>query len=165
MKGTASATTLGELADAVKQNLHQKGVIQKIQGTLRAHIFTALQEHKSSSRNVDASEQTLVDAPTIPSETLIINEMIAEYLHFHGHETTAAVFASESLSSGKPGGLIHDRGLSWQLRRDIIKKKLGVCEQQNSRNDSNASSPPPPLLYDIVEIAKESDRLNCYDQS
>ena len=66
---------------AVRENLHRSGKLDKIKAELRAEIMTVLEPTCNPNTK-----------PKIPSETLVINELIREFLAWHGYHYTTSVF-------------------------------------------------------------------------
>jgi lisH domain-containing protein FOPNL len=67
----------------MEQNLEERGVLNKLEGILRAEMFQAL-------------GQGYDKLPAPSKETRLINELIREYLQFNGYEHTLGVFFCEA---------------------------------------------------------------------
>jgi lisH domain-containing protein FOPNL len=70
----------------VKEALQETGAYTKMQAQLRAIIYAHL--------NATKAENLPVVTP--PHETLVLNEMIREYLEFHGYTHALRTFELES---------------------------------------------------------------------
>lgn len=123
---------------AIKESLQKDGTLGRFKGEIRAAVINVLNKNSETG-----------DAPEIPPETKLINELIREYLAWNGYLYTEQVmaagmkrffnllnqvkqnnFSSESYQTG-------DR-----LARDVLTTKLGVLD--------DAKTAKIPLLYYIV---------------
>lgn len=111
--------SVGELKEAVKDALQRKGLLPQLQANVRSQIFSVLLAAEDEPR------------PEPCDETLVINELIREYLVFNGLRDTLSVFIPES---GQPAVRPFDR--------DFLAKKLRVQETPQSQQ--------VPLLYHLV---------------
>ena len=68
---------------AVRENLRRSGKLDKIKAELRAEIIKVLEPTCNPNSK-----------PEIPSETLVINELIREFLTWHGYHYTTSVFVT-----------------------------------------------------------------------
>eukprot|EP00879_Flechtneria_rotunda_P013372 GHRR01013962.1.p1 GENE.GHRR01013962.1~~GHRR01013962.1.p1 ORF type:complete len:150 (+),score=47.45 GHRR01013962.1:1036-1485(+) len=102
--------TVGELKDAVKQTLEQKGLLPPLQAHLRSQIYQVVLQAEDEQR------------PEPSNENLIINELIREYLIFNGYRDTLSVFIPET---GQP----HTRPFG----RDFLVKQLNAMETHNTK--------------------------------
>ncbi|XP_039223844.1 centrosomal protein 20 isoform X2 [Crotalus tigris] len=109
--------TVAELKAALKEALARRGALGQVRARVRAEVFAALD---------DPGEPR----PAAPRETLLLNELIREYLQFHRHNASASVFLAES---GQP---------EIPLDREFLAKELHVVEDPSSRS--------VPLLYGIL---------------
>lgn len=80
-----SEPTEADLFNSIKESLEKRGVTNKINGELRAAILNILNSNESSSQ-----------APAIPQETRLINELIREYLVWNGF-----IYSEQVLCAGK----------------------------------------------------------------
>ena len=146
--------TFQELTDAFKESLQRKGVLDKIRATLRAEMYHALEQNSSvlmmaatssspSSSN-NAAHHGLKSSLPPPLEHFMINEMVHEYLCFHGYTHTASVLESES-----------EMGSENNLGRDFIQREIGFTSVR-SPDASNISD--VPLLYELVETMRKSNK-------
>ncbi|KAI9342646.1 hypothetical protein BDR26DRAFT_859308 [Obelidium mucronatum] len=76
------AATFDDLKQALAQNLESRGVLGTIKAKLRAEIFKSLHED--------------VEMPAHAFETNVLNELILEYLDFHGFKNTISVLNAEA---------------------------------------------------------------------
>ncbi|XP_013925286.1 PREDICTED: lisH domain-containing protein FOPNL [Thamnophis sirtalis] len=109
--------TVAELKAALKEALGRSGALGQVRARVRAEVFAALD---------DPGEPR----PAAPRETLLLNELIREYLQFQRFHCSASVFLAES---GQP---------EIPLDRDFLAKELHVVEDTSSRS--------VPLLYGIL---------------
>ena len=77
-----------QLKDVLKQNLQERGVLNKIKSHLRAEIF--------KSFNEDDDETVRERKPHVTGEQLLINELIREYLLWSGYHHSLSVFLQET---------------------------------------------------------------------
>ncbi|XP_026539113.1 lisH domain-containing protein FOPNL-like [Notechis scutatus] len=109
--------TVAELKAALKEALARSGALGQVRARVRAEVFATLD---------DPGEPR----PAASRETLLLNELIREYLQFHRYNSSASVFLAES---GQP---------EIPLDRDFLAKELHVVEDPSSRS--------VPLLYGIL---------------
>ncbi|ORY49819.1 hypothetical protein BCR33DRAFT_713425 [Rhizoclosmatium globosum] len=76
------AATFDDLKQALAQNLESRGILGSVKAKLRAEIFKSLNED--------------LDMPAHAFETDVMNELIVEYLEFHGFKNTCSVFNAEA---------------------------------------------------------------------
>jgi len=122
-----TTTTLQTLNSAVTDTLEYSGVLPSMRSQLREKIFNLLQEDDVSPPGDE------------PSENVLINELILQYLNWNGHHTTASIFATET--NHKPNSLPHT----------FLESELGVTQKEDA---------DVPLLYGVVETMRslKSDR-------
>ncbi|KAM6423954.1 centrosomal protein 20 [Liasis olivaceus] len=109
--------TVAELKAALKDALARSGALGQVRARVRAEVFAALD---------DPGEPR----PAAPRETLLLNELIREYLEFHRYSSSASVFVAESGQPDVP------------LGRAFLASELNVTEDPGSRS--------APLLYGIL---------------
>ncbi len=85
-----------EMQRALRDVLETNGTIAPVKAQLRAAVFDALTA--SQQRGSSTGNSPLHAVPHSP-ETLLLNELILEYLEFQGYQHTAAVFSKESRAS------------------------------------------------------------------
>ncbi|GFR50027.1 hypothetical protein Agub_g12177 [Astrephomene gubernaculifera] len=117
--------TAEDLKDALRENLERNGKLRKIKAQLRADVYSALNT---------SSEADQKAAPQLSSESLLINELIREYLVYNQYRGTLSVFLPES---GQPEVR--------PFERSFLASHLNVPEGPNSVQ--------LPLLYSLVEMA------------
>lgn len=71
-----------ELNSALRNTLQQTGALSRLQSLLRAEIYKALDTTENDAK------------PTPSDETMLLNELIMEYLEWHGFGFTKGVFVS-----------------------------------------------------------------------
>ncbi|PSN42645.1 LisH domain-containing protein FOPNL [Blattella germanica] len=113
-----------DLFDAVRENLHKSGKLNKIRAELRLEIMKVLEP--AAIKNTK---------PEISSECAVINELIREYLSWHGYHYTNAVMATEIGMPAEP------------LDRPSLTRTIGVVETERTSK--------LPLLYSVVSTFKE----------
>lgn len=111
-----------QLRDALKDALKSRGVVDSIKSTLRAEVYNVLEDHEAQSA-----------CPKPAPETMLLNNLIEEYLLYNGYLNTLSVFRPES---GQPDAS------AARLGRAVMAHELGVP-------DTEASS-RVPLLYSAV---------------
>ncbi|XP_063171069.1 centrosomal protein 20 [Candoia aspera] len=109
--------TVAELKAALKDALARSGALGQVRARVRAEVFAVLD---------DPGEPR----PAVPRETLLLNELIREYLQFHRYSSSASVFLAES---GQP---------EIPLGREFLANELNIVEEPSSRS--------VPLLYGIL---------------
>eukprot|EP01029_Cantina_marsupialis_P029855 TRINITY_DN782427_c0_g1_i1.p1 TRINITY_DN782427_c0_g1~~TRINITY_DN782427_c0_g1_i1.p1 ORF type:complete len:114 (-),score=27.05 TRINITY_DN782427_c0_g1_i1:283-624(-) len=112
------AATLNDLKEAVKDGLEKGGSLGKVQAHLRAEVFKLLSEESKR--------------PTPHKDSLIVNELIREYLKYNGYSHTLSVFDPESGYNAEEA-----------IPLSIVKDGL------------NVKSEDVPALYSIVEAVKK----------
>ena len=120
---------MNDLTSVIKENLENGGVLKDLRGRLRAEIFRALE---------DAS----LERPKLPSENLLINELIREYLAFNNYHNTLSVLMQESRQPHQP------------LDRNFLCSELHL---------KSLNSPDLPLLYGVVSHFTDQHSNNCND--
>eukprot|EP00756_Hemistasia_phaeocysticola_P002156 Hpha_TRINITY_DN11483_c0_g1::TRINITY_DN11483_c0_g1_i2::g.137358::m.137358/K16535/FOPNL, FOR20; lisH domain-containing protein FOPNL len=117
----ADVEASSEGTDAVKENLRRvleaQGVLGPVKATLRAAIFRALEGQAPSAK------------PDAAHETMLINELIREYLEFNGYRNTAATLCLEAGSPQQP------------FERGVLARQVGA---------EYATGSGVPLLYSLV---------------
>ncbi|KAL1488815.1 hypothetical protein ABEB36_014611 [Hypothenemus hampei] len=108
-----------DLLQAIKESLQKDGTLGRLKGEIRAAIINVLNKQPNSE-----------EAPKIPDETRLINELIREYLSWNGYLYTEQILGVESNQTGE------------RLTRDVLTTKLGVMDDTKTAKI--------PLLYYIV---------------
>ena len=124
-----SSPAMNDLTAAIKETLENGGVMNDLRGKVRAEIFRAL-------------EDTTLERPKLPSDNLLINELIREYLTFNNYQNTLSVLMQES------------RQPHQKLDRNFLCSELHV---------KSTSSPDTPLLYGLVSHFTDQHSNNCND--
>ena len=142
-----------ELTEALKETLSRRGTLRQVRSTLRAEAFVALQQAGESNAAEDIERSGCsggtegVKLPLHP-ENAVINELIREYLEFHGYHGTASVLEVEA-GMGRGG----DDDQENELCREMMKIELGVMSE-NTNGEKAGKNKKVPLLYGIVEALK-----------
>jgi lisH domain-containing protein FOPNL len=118
-------TSVEDFKSAVKESLEQSGALPKIQAQIRAQIISSMETSCSGRPPVQAY-----------SDTHMINELIREYLEFHGYRSSASVFVPES-------GLCKEN----RLEREWLAEHMNV---QLGPNSSKL-----PLLYALAAKSRK----------
>ncbi|XP_067945225.1 centrosomal protein 20-like [Watersipora subatra] len=108
---------LEDLKSVIVESLERRGVLSSIQGKMRAEVFNALDDKS-------------VVKPKASNDTILINQLIQEYLNYNNYKYAAMTLAAESGESGLA------------LSREFIESELGVTTTQKTRE--------LPLLYSLV---------------
>ena len=158
-RSTASrdeGATFDELTAALKETLDRRGALRQIRASLRAEAFEAL---RNAAEQVEEEDQESDDAsgsayrrPPLRPENAVINELIRDYLEFHGYLGAASVLEVEAgIVSNGDGGGNDDRELS----REMIKLELGLIENVDGKKSKQGKTKKKiPLLYGIIEALK-----------
>lgn len=158
-RSTASrdeGATFDELTAALKETLHRRGALRQIRASLQAEAFAALRD---AAEQVEEEDQESNDAsgsayrrPPLRPENAVINELIRDYLEFHGYLGAASVLEVEAGIVGNgDGGGNDDRELS----REMIKLELGLIENVDGMKSKKGKTKKKiPLLYGIIEALK-----------
>ena len=148
--------TFDELTAALKETLDRRGALRQIRASLRAEAFAAL---RNAAEQVEEEDQESDDAsgsayrrPPLRPENAVINELIRDYLEFHGYLGAASVLEEEAgIVSNGDGGGNDDRELS----REMIKLELGLIENVDGMKSKKGKTKKKiPLLYGIIEALK-----------
>jgi len=118
--------TLEELRDALTETLERRGTLPKLRGEVRAEVFKALDDRDGLPK------------PELPPETLMLNELVREYLAFQNYRSTLSVFVPES---GQPSLPAFDRA--------FLSRELGVAD-----DDSREL----PLLYSVLARGRQEQQ-------
>ena len=118
--------TVDDFKNAVRDRLAQNGTLKKMQASIRAEIIETL------------AETTTRQEPPKPKDTYVIDELIREYLEFHGYRSSLSVFVPES-------GLQQSGSLGREFLAGRIGIKLGPQSEQL------------PLLYSAIGALSKSN--------
>jgi len=124
------ATSSAELVDALRENLSQRGVLDRMRASVYAEVVSAL--------NADDAGTA---PPRPPPEALLINDLIREYLQYTGFYQALAVFNLESDAGRTP-----PQPTGSLLPRSVLAGELGVFTD-------TAATLEVPLLYQLVSSA------------
>lgn len=119
---------MNDLSTVIKETLENGGVLNDLRGRIRAEIFRAL-------------EDPSLERPKLPSENLLINELIREYLTFNNYHHTLSVLMQESRQPHQP------------LDRDFLCSELHM---------KTPSQPDVPLLYGMVSHFTDQHTRNTH---
>jgi hypothetical protein len=154
--------TFQDLSDAYRASLQRRGILDKVRAELRAEMFHMLQgdpnlasivaarPSSGSSSNNAIQECCRNPSPLLPLEYFMINEMVHEFLCFHGLRHTASVLEAEAKIRKEDC-----------LGREFIEKELNIC----TRNRFIYLEEPLPLLYDLTrnQAITKKDFSNEYE--
>ncbi|KAF8072756.1 hypothetical protein HT031_000416 [Scenedesmus sp. PABB004] len=111
--------SVAELKDAVKDTLERKGALRGLQSAVRSQVFKILLEAEEEAR------------PEPCDESLVVNELIREYLIFNGLRDTLSVFIPES---GQPAAR--------PFNREFLARHLCIADAPHTQQ--------VPLLYALA---------------
>ena len=158
-RSTASrdeGATFDELTAALKETLHRRGALRQIRASLQAEAFAALrnaaEQVEDEDKESDDASGSAYRRPPLRPENAVINELIRDYLEFHGYLGAASVLEVEAgIVSNGDGGGNDDRELS----REMIKLELGLVENVDGMKSKKGKTKKKiPLLYGIIEALK-----------
>ena len=123
----------------MKQVLEEKGVLSELRAKLRAEIFESLQigkelgvNNNKQNHKTNASNMTQWN-----KKELVINELILQYMSFHGLQHSHSVFMSET---------------NYNKRTKIkLESELLINADEINENDNR------PLLYDIIKTQSDDN--------
>lgn len=119
--------SLSELKGALLDTLEARGVLGELKARVHEEIFRALDEP--------------APRPAIPTENLLINELIREYLEYNGHQHTLSVFLAES---GHPETRTFDR----KFIADELR--IADCGSNSKPDRERRNNAKLPLLYSLT---------------
>ena len=126
------ATSEKEFAEAVKESLAERGVLNKLSGEIRTQVLQILKNEEKSDPNRCQVLKT--------SENFVINELIKEYLDWNNLTQTRTVLI---LETGHPNE---------SLSRSQLEEALNVQTGANARQ--------VPLLYSLVAATVQKSNKN-----
>ena len=186
-EGTAAH---GDLVLALREALRRRGTLGRVRSALRADAFAALNLAKATAtakatggaggpvpeggakEEEEEEEEEARPEPIPPEETLVLNELVRDYLDFNGYGHTASVLAAEAGGSPPPtgaagGGPCDALAHSAAVAREIARLDLGLAEVggarrrgrgrgrgQERRRGGAGAGRSIPLLYGIVGALK-----------
>lgn len=116
-----SSGSLQDLQGALFDALESNGKMAKLRSRVRAEVF----------RSIEQTDYTTAPPP-LPSDNVLINELIREYLDYNGYSHASSVLLTES---GQPNE---------QLDRNFIADELGVTPGGGL-----------PMLYGLVSTYQQ----------
>jgi lisH domain-containing protein FOPNL len=116
-----------DLEAALVGFLTQRGVLKKMQMTLKTEILSALKGDQPLHDTTKEKEQPP------PREILILNELVREYLEFANYTHTRKMLDIESEPAAR-------------LSRELVKAHLKVEDHHHH----NGGSQQVPLLYALI---------------
>ena len=125
------STSEKEFAEAVKESLAERGVLNKLSGEIRTEVLQILKNEEKS----DPERQVLKT-----SENFVINELIKEYLDWNNLIQTRTVLV---LETGHPNE---------SLSRSQLEEALNV--------QTGANAQKVPLLYSLVAATVQKSNKN-----
>ena len=125
------STSEKEFAEAVKESLAERGVLNKLSGEIRTQVLQILKNEEKS----DPERQVLKT-----SENFVINELIKEYLDWNNLTQTRTVLV---LETGHPNE---------SLSRSQLEEALNV--------QTGANAQQVPLLYSLVAATVQKSNKN-----
>ena len=135
--GMGESATLEELTNALDDTLRANGVAAQIKARLRAEVFQVL----------EGGNQALVEPAPCPSnETMLVNELIKEFMAFNGYKHALSVF---ELESGQP----KENKLPRRLLAKELNLDLGLPNAETRGKDGARKE--IPLLYLVLQAMRE----------
>ena len=125
------STSEKEFAEAVKESLAERGVLNKLSGEIRTEVLQILKNEEKS----DPERQVLKT-----TENFVINELIKEYLDWNNLTQTRTVLV---LETGHPNE---------SLSRSQLEEALNV--------QTGANAQQVPLLYSLVAATVQKSNKN-----
>ena len=125
------STSEKEFAEAVKESLAERGVLNKLSGEIRTQVLQILKNEEKS----DPERQVLKT-----TENFVINELIKEYLDWNNLTQTRTVLV---LETGHPNE---------SLSRSQLEEALNV--------QTGANAQQVPLLYSLVAATVQKSNKN-----
>ncbi|XP_074113353.1 centrosomal protein 20 [Cotesia typhae] len=119
-------TTEKDLINAVRDSLEADGKLRCIKAEMRSEVLKLL-DHSSKSSRTNKCE--------MPSDVLLLNELIREYFDWIGYKYTLNVFMSECDSKKQ------------SLDRSLAAQSLGI--------EDNEGTKKLPLLFCLTETFKK----------
>mmetsp|Transcript_43124 Transcript_43124/g.69131 ORF Transcript_43124/g.69131 Transcript_43124/m.69131 type:complete len:138 (-) Transcript_43124:105-518(-) len=135
---------MDSLSQTIRQVLEEKGVLSELKARIRAEIFESLQFGKEMgvtdaddkhAEHTDKQQAQQSNKLQWSKHELVINELIKEYLSFHGLHHSLSVFLSET--NDKRSDKIN------------LETELGI---ERATNDKDQDRKSHPILYDILPI-------------
>ncbi len=133
---------LDELRSALLAALEQRGTLEEMRARVRAEIFATI-DPRAGVGSGGAMEESGGRAPAPPHETVVANELVREFLRFHGCEHTLSVFRAECGEAA--GARVGDDSATPTLGRELLCRELGVLDSAGPSGSSKL-----PLLYSLV---------------
>ncbi|KAK6624180.1 hypothetical protein RUM43_004506 [Polyplax serrata] len=116
-------TTENDLILAIKDTLENDGTLGKFKAKMRTKIMEIL------------NNQDCTGKPNLPNETILLNELIREYLAWNGYKYAKSIFIQESGLSQEP------------ISRSQLLEDLGVLDSEESAKFS--------VLHGIIAAFRE----------
>lgn len=123
---------MDDLTVVIKETLENTGVLGDLRGRLRAEVFKAL-------------EDRTIERPKLPSENLLINELIREYLLYNNYHNSLSVLMQESKQPIQA------------LDRDFL------CSEMHMKMPHSCPT-TLPLLYGVVAHFTDQHSNNCNNE-
>jgi lisH domain-containing protein FOPNL len=148
--GPHTLTTLLPLATpnkthtALRAQLERTGAWSKLRARVRAEVVVCGGGGGTGVAAPADDEQAAATAPTPDPDTFFINELIREYLTFHGLRDTLSVFLPET---GQPAMALRPLDHRAQL------------EAETGAGAASAASSRLPLLYSLLGRARKAGGL------
>ena len=115
---------------AIREALEQEGKLEGIKAQLRAQVFHA----------VDGSNPDSMARPSPTAETMLVHELIRDYLEFAGLTHTLSVLQSEASLSPAP------------LPRSVLSTEMGLPGAPNN----------VPVMYSLVAEGLETKKAGMH---
>lgn len=100
---------MDDLTKVIKETLDKSGALAEARGRLRAEVFRALEDQS-------------IERPKVPSENILINELIREYLSYNEYHHTSSVLAEEARQPAQTLGrslMCSELNMKWKGPNDM----------------------------------------------
>ena len=123
----ASPSSIDDLRSALRESLQQRGVLGRVRAQLRSEIF----------HTIDAGADAPPPRADPATSTLVVEELVREYLAFAGYGHALSVFEAESRSAERGASItraqiqhelvLHIPDLAHRAAQALPRRAVGVC--------------------------------------
>ena len=153
----AGAAGLDDLRSALLTSLEQRGVLEEMRARVRAEIFQTI-DPRAGIASGGEMEDSGGAPPAPPHETVVLNELVREFLRFHGCAHTLSVFRAECGEAA--GARVGDDAATPVLGRELLCRELGVIDTGGASGSAQL-----PLLYSLVAGYRDLRRQHAADHA
>ena len=155
----AHSPGVDELRSALMSSLEQRGVLEELRARVRAEIFSTIDPRAGVEAGGETEESFASALPAAPPhETVVLNELVREFLRFHGCEHTLSVFQAECGEAR--GARVGEAAAAPVLGRELLCRELGVIDTAGPRGSSKV-----PLLYSMVDGYRDLRRQHAQEHT